>query len=317
MSYQFDVNNSLTSNRGPQMLYLLKELAKANGWAVTRSSDGTTAGSGDNISSGAEMAAAWAWYVLQGPNGREILFSKSGTTDARYVYVAYSPSAGFTGGTTASDPTATDGVDVIGTSGAGLSVMPTVDQYCHLCVDTASDSLYVVVTDQATAARAILVILMDELAAGVTGDTDQEVIAIAGLGTSTEVLQLPYFFDENNTQYHGPQAIMDTTGTPTLVRVMPLRLMADSRAMFPSDGTNGAGVNNDDGKDAVMPMIYGRPNTLAAPSGYKGVSSMLKLVGTARAGGDTLSLDSSLDHVVFGTYRVAFPWDGSSTPLGV
>ena len=312
MAYQFSVNNASTADYGAQVLFAFKALAKANGWTVTRSSDGTTAGAGDNIANVAAMKNAWSWFVIQGPNGREWLISHSGTAGMASYHVAYSVSAGFTGGTNSADPTATDQHDELGTAGAAVSGLMHIGNYYHLMVDDAADTFYMICAVNGTAVVRSLW-FAEELSEGVTGDTD--LCVMGTLNQASDVFLNTCFYDDNDTQVKGPQAVLDTTGTPTLKRVAGALLMANGVRLFPHDGANGVGVNNDDGDDPTIPLTYGRSSDESAPYGYKGMSSIFRPVGTGRAAGDTLTRAVSRDYVVFGAYRTAVVWEPGTTPL--
>ena len=320
MAKHYDVNNISTAAVGARVMFDFFILALANGWTCTLSCDGTTAGAGNRIDSVAEMLSAWAWFVLQGPNGREYLFSGSGyggDTTKYWWYVAYSPAAGFTGGDTTHNPTATDQETILGTAGVAgadtaVQLFSASGFYCHLMADDAEDSFYISCNTTGTAVCATFV-HSDELAAGVTGDTDQCVLSACYGGS--ELLNVTAYYADTDNEF-GSKAILDTTGTPALQRVAILCVVeSGGHKVFPHNGITGAGVNNDDGKDPIMPAVYARCSNSSPPYGYKGVSSFIKLVGTGRAAGDSLSVDASKDHVVFGSYRTAFPWPTGITPL--
>lgn len=112
-------------------LYNFKELMKAAGATVPRSSDGTTYNSsGDQITSGGSGAGGFdnarAWFVLSYA-GRHWCFQRQNTTGAntsRSIRMKYSFSAGFSGGSPAATvtPSATDEQILLG---GGSDASPT------------------------------------------------------------------------------------------------------------------------------------------------------------------------------------------------
>lgn len=137
MAFTFSVNNVHTPQR---TLYELKEKLKTAGWSVVGSGDGT----GGNFSAVADILTTWsdgiadgvpfsitnrrAWWRLQAPDGRELMFQHSDFNVATdYIAVAYSRAAGFVGtgdGAVAANvaPTATDSCVVMGESRPSLNL---------------------------------------------------------------------------------------------------------------------------------------------------------------------------------------------------
>lgn len=82
-------------------LYWLKETFKAAGWTIKGSSDGTTSGAGDVITSPGTAAGGMtrlrAWFVVRDPSGVELCFQQSSISgSASGQRIKRSQSAGFT-----------------------------------------------------------------------------------------------------------------------------------------------------------------------------------------------------------------------------
>jgi hypothetical protein len=128
-TWQYNANNSIaaqgsTSADNAQMTYAIFHALISFGstpMTVDYSCDGTTAGTkGDAVfrwTSGASIVCASAgsahsWIVLKAPgivSGGEFLFTWNTFVATRSQWqVSYSPSVGFTGGSTTADPTASD-----------------------------------------------------------------------------------------------------------------------------------------------------------------------------------------------------------------
>jgi hypothetical protein len=156
-TWQYSVNNSLTSPGGSQpwsaeKLYTIKESLTnfaSNPWTVPLSCDSTAVAASDlwtdyatDIIWGANQSATRSWIVLQQDgisSGWQMLLDLAGAVSGANMYLYVSPSAGFTGGSTTSRPTATDEIAVLSnfTWGGGpvdyggkIHVMQSTDGEC-------------------------------------------------------------------------------------------------------------------------------------------------------------------------------------------
>lgn len=68
-------------------------------------------------------------------------------------------------------------------------------------------------------------------------------------------------------------------------------------------------INPYSGKDELIPVFYGRSTQFSTQRGFKGTSSLLRMVLQTRNTGDTYSVQSTRDRIVYG--EVALPWNGS------
>jgi hypothetical protein len=73
---------------------------------------------------------------------------------------------------------------------------------------------------------------------------------------------------------------------------------------------NAVGVNPHNSKADLLPVFWGRNSSVIFPAGHKGVSSFFEMCGSAVNPCDTISVDSSMDHIVLGD--VVAPWDGTT-----
>ena len=133
-TYQFNVNNStaaqgsaLADNR-QQLINIVNAMTgfANNPWVVDYSCSSTTAGTkGDGVNRWTTQAnlvwnnagSAHSWIVLKQngwATGAELLISLSNASGTGNVLTTkFSPSSGFTGGSTTADPTATDAVAIL------------------------------------------------------------------------------------------------------------------------------------------------------------------------------------------------------------
>ena len=92
-----------------------------------------------------------------------------------------------------------------------------------------------------------------------------------------------------------------------------------STAVIPAGASStswsGSGTSPWGSKDATVPAIYVRPNTLGAPYGWKGISDgLLKIRGGApRANGSLLSIAATGDRITFGYF--VHPWNNQPVSL--
>jgi hypothetical protein len=71
---------------------------------------------------------------------------------------------------------------------------------------------------------------------------------------------------------------------------------------------NNLGGNPISGKDEIFPICLVRRSAQITP-GFKGISTLMKWHGTNRANGDTLTISTARDRIVY--KDVNLPWDGS------
>jgi hypothetical protein len=316
MAYTFDTNNTITT--GAEAIYNLKEALKTAGWTVASSSDASTYNdSGDQITSGSSgvngMDNARAWFRIQMPTSqgavREFTFQRSQTYHYQWR-IKYSYSAGFTGGSpdATTTPSATDEQIL---NGGGTDASPSWDTlfatsgtWRHSCAAGGSDELYVFYS-------------MCFLSGG--GSVTSTFIweAMTANSYPTEDID-PYvlFFDNTSPDDSafsnvntGTQGYLDKGGGSESFTTIPALTHEDSVSQIEV----GLPSNPHTGKDDLLPMVYARRAALGGTAGYKGIGYMMRWLGISRTVGDTITVSSSRDKIVFGD--VAFPWDGSTPTI--
>lgn len=308
-----------TPDTGATAMYQLKERLKSAGWTVQASSDGTTHNSsGDQISSGVSGAGGFAnnsaWVRLRSPagaGGAEFVIQR-GTVNANWR-LKYSVTAGFSGGSPSATrvPSASDEVLIWG---AGTDASPT---YATLL---GTDSFYrwnVAADDAApygfwagafpTGGGVPTGAFVYEPLSGLEPtDAGKYAIYLSGSG------QNPFFVGQLSNESVAAASNTMWSSTPSTAplssdwRACPALVlgMYNSVDIVPS----GLPTNPLSSKDEVFPIVYARRAALS-PAFYKGVGTLMKWCGTTRTTGDTLSVSSSRDRIV---YRdVSLPWDGS------
>ena len=314
MTYQYSTNNAYNSadvNFGCQIMYDFYTHMKTH-WTLVSSNNGTTAAAGDNISSANDpgMYNRYAWWVVEGPAGRQWLFGTNGDSDDCEWYVGYSASGLFTGGTTTVMPTATDQVDTLGSVGTAADLFKVANAYVSFMADDATDKFYLLSWDQST----------HIMHTCVCGDVLTETHAL----DADPYVAMAAYYVSGSFAYPstGPWSAAVSSafawygyglgGSAEQIYAMYLSI-GNSKEMAPNDATNGAGVNYYDSKDETFPVLWGRSSSHGAPYGYKGVSSLFRNVSTVRAPTDTLSVDGTRDFVLTGTtlgLNVSIPWNG-------
>ena len=315
------LNNAIASgNNGKENIFQTKELLVSAGWTIHGSCDGTTTSYvADVCTTAAKISALNAWIVVEDPSASwQMLFGhRTGAENPEYWHVSYSRGALFdaTGDETAY-PVAADSGDLCYSSASiGTLFVYSEASYLNVWADSSTGAFYSLTTAQGTGAARTL-IYYDPLAGGVGGDTDQAVVA--ALYSSGDCVSASGLYSSNNSTNNiaEPHAWFDLTGTPTFQGCGAQALSCNGAPLLPYIAA-GAGVNNDDGKDPAIPVIYGKSSasTGGAPYGVKGYSSIFQMLGTNRAAGSTLTQAASKDRVVWGTYRTSLPWVGPATPL--
>jgi hypothetical protein len=327
---------------GSSAVFLLKEHLKSVGWTVPRSSDGTTYNSsGDQITqagAGANgMANIRAWFVIkqpviavtvQGePGARELCFQRSATAGAtgdddwRFKYAR---STTFTLGAPAATvtPSASDEVVLLG---AGTDAAPTFTTVfeangtyrMHGFAHNTAPYAFAFFAPKASGATGNpTAIMMDVMVEGSYpglpgGDADPYIFYTAvgndvwnvG-GSSTNDMS-------SETAAQGPRGWIRAGLTGAGFVNISICAMQGSGSVLVLPGFVGSNPFN--GKDILFPGLWVRRAGAGAPSGWKGVSTFCKTVGTRRGTGAVLSELSSRDHFVM--REIALPWDGVTTPL--
>lgn len=312
------VFNKSTPATGAEAIFNLKACLKAAGWTVTSSSDGTTYNaSGDQITvatSGAGgMANNSAWFVIQSPAGAgaQQFCWQRGTTNLVWR-LKRSRTAGFTGGTPGITivPSATDEYLLLG---AGTDAAPTFAGY-H-----ATDGLYRwnVAADNASPygfwAGAIPTgggspgagICLEPLIGTDPTDADQYIIHLACTNQNCYLSAAITAESGAATSNQTVSQVISTSPGANYAQFPGLTFNTSSGGIYIPDGLPTNPIST---KDEAFPILFARRSTLPTP-GFKGISTIMRWRGLSRTSGDTLTVSTTRDRIVYG--QVTLPWDGS------
>lgn len=302
-------------------MYLFKTQLIAAGWTVPASSDGTTYNaSGDQITSGASGASGLgnnsAWFRIQDPDSLREYTIQRGTTDLVWR-VKYSASAKFTTGSPSATqtPQSTD-QQLIRGLGGGTDASPTFGQlfstnatYRFHCMsrDAGNYGAYLLAYPNGgwSSGIGLSVLVFDPVLAAPEEDIDPYV-HYTGLALDSAPLGVSHL-GSNSTGAQG---------------YMKKGLSGEGFVIIPGNNLEAVGVdtyphglvsNPHNSKDDEMPVPYARQAAQAAPTGWKGVSTMINWRGVSRSTGSTVSVNAAKDRIVVNS--CSLPWDGSSDPL--
>lgn len=276
------------------------------GWTISRSSDGTTGGAGDNIVVASDLSqyvdgVSVSWFVLRSPDGlREIELYRRTSDDDRWD-ARYSSVAGFVDGDEGnraqapSEPVTWQGDILFGG-----------DMTAHFTADDAAPygwAWYCNAAGVAATARGSMGFI--PITSGTQpGENDPYVTYFGGNqgwihgnnNMSTEVFA--FLVPNTSGTEGGPSTAHDRI--PALI----LAVRNGGIAMFP----NNCPVN-DDNEDVSCAIPFGKRSSRANTVGFKGFSSFAQWNGVTRAPLETFAGETRIS---FG--EVNFPWDGATTP---
>ncbi len=312
MSFLFDVNTRTAT--GAETVYKLKTLLKSVGWTVPSSSDGTTYNSsGDQITTGSSgaggMANSNSWYRIQDPLGVRELIIQRGTTNLVYK-VKYSGTAKFTGGAPSASviPTATDEQFLLGSLGSFATWFPADSTYrVHVAASNGDGyGFYMAAISFGVGANSNsgACLVLDPMING----------SYSGLDQDPCILYLRANATMFGAEIYGASAvgrgwIKKNLAGEGWVAIAGCNLRSGSDVVFPS----GAGTNPITGKIDAIPIFWCRRNSEVAPVGAKGIGSIMKWHSIDCGNGQTFTVDSTSDRIVFGL--VNLPWNGSTVIL--
>ena len=318
MAYAFDVNGTIPA-QGGEAMFRLKSLLKSQGWTVPRSGDGTTYNSsGDQISSGGSgsggMNRNGAWYVIQSPGlvARQFCIQRSNAGNTYAFRVKYSAGDGFSGGAPAAaqTPSSTDEQIIIGggTDGAPSfgQVLDTPDgaQRLNIVAGGAAENYSFIWWTQVSGQSSMRSCLMlDVMTPGTYPGLDSDPAVVYWDAFSTLLLE-----SMNSGAAKG--WLRKGLSGSGFGAISPLQYYNGAIVVIPLS----AAQNPHTVKDDLFPILWARPSNLAAPYGYKGVSSLLRWLSITRANGDTLNVNTTKDFIAIGGSNGAWcavPWNGS------
>jgi hypothetical protein len=333
MSVTWSLN--LSPATGSEAMFNIKTALKAAGWTVPRSGSGSggSTTTSDLITSAGTgvggMANTSCWFVIQAPaGGRQFCIQRGGSTT---WWIQYSFSAGFTGGSPSATvvPTATDAVNVLATSSTGVTLFSTDNTYRqNIMVDGSSPYGFYSVAWAAGGGVVSHLFMMDPVTS-TPSDADPYVFIASGKGSVTQL------FPVANSSFGANNAFMRTDLTNssggTLSGYLKKGLAGEGFAslsvMAYHGGNAGSsslhipgnlGNNPNNTNDDQFPVVYARNvNTVGGgtansnPTGYKGVSTLLRWLGTNRVTGDLLSVSATGDRVVVDG-AATLPWQSGT-----
>lgn len=318
------VFSKTTPATGAAAMFDFKEQLKVAGWTVTRSSDGTTYNAaGDQITlatSGAGgMANNSAWFVIQSPvgaGGQQFAIQR-GTTNLVWK-IKRSRTAGFTGGSPSATqmPSATDEFTILG---GGTDASPTftgmfsVDGGIYrwnVGADNASPyGFWAASFPNGGGATPVTVTSMicDPLTSNEVTDADPNWLVFSTTLTAALTFQQLGSESGSSITYRNTSQIISAAPGSSYAEFTGLNYCyyaGQSLIVIPfAEATNPI-----TGNDEAFPIIVARRAAVATP-GYKGITTLLRWIGTARSTGDTLTISTTRDRIIIN--HVSLPWDGS------
>ena len=308
---------------GANAMYLLKEALRATaGWTMMASGDGTAIYGGpgvDVLDTPAKFNVNGMWVLFSGPGGRQFLFGKKGSTNDLQYYFGYSRALGFTGGNATTYPTALDQGDVVGTVTVPTYLFSGGYGFTHIMVSGTTDNFYCFQTNTAAGLGNRLVLgglFCDTLTATAVGDVDSAVVGTLYNSGADSFVYTGGLFGE--TIASAKRAYFQNSSLTydfQLVGMLTMYGYGSTLMLYPSVDY-GTYCDSYDGKIDEIPGMWARSSSSNSPPyGYKGVSSLFRLVGSPVSYGTLLNTDGAKSRIVIGQSRVSLPWDGSTIPL--
>jgi len=334
-----------------ETIFRWKELLKSCNWTVPRSSDGSTVDNtgADKItgfgSGTGGFANSGAWFVLRMANtfagstyNREICVQRMSNGDGWYR-IAYSLLGFSTGGTATVAPTATDEVywtgynlsGSFGMDGNWTGFFNPISSYPYRSFMAANDAapygfwcanLHILNTpypgNPYNPAENLVggSFMFDPMASGsfaaptadnaATGDIDPYVWHFIRnyQGDSQGAFSLGWLQEATT---HGARGWFRYGNSDAVFMRYISQSIVENSEYVRSNPYNG--------KLDLIPLYWFYPSSYSTyPNAFKGASSMAQFVLQNRSAGDTLSVSTPRDKIIFG--NLALPWDGSLPIVG-
>lgn len=305
---------------GAAAMFIVKETMKAAGATIPRSSDGSTfdntgtdkithAGAGAN-----GMDNNRAWFVVRFVDGTEWCIQRNTTTHVAWR-IKWSTSTGFSLGsyTATLVPNATDEQLMFGGGSDGSPTFATLfdadaTYKIEVCVNSASPASFWMETHSNGTGIVSSSWFQDPLLDTHANDTSKFVVYVSKDPNCLLASRL-------SDNFYGLLAFMATThSAANFLKVCAIGgyiITAGSTIVIP----NGLGSNPFHGStiDDSVPIVYGRYSALAAPTGYKGISSLFRWKGTTRANISTQTVSTSKDRIILGDLVTV--WKGTDPAI--
>jgi len=309
MTMRFNPNTSLPSgDYGLRYLFAWLDFMRTAspggpGWTVSRSSDGSTGGAGDNISDFLDLGqyaagTSESWFVLRQPDGaRELLFNRTNTFDQQWQ-LWVSETAAFTGGDAGNPPTAVDQKEIHTT----INIVQSGANVLHMGADDAAPYgwwtwIHLSGNFSNHQGGMGMIPITDAVQ---PNDTLPVVYYHTAVGEGW--VQAELTFGDGVTSNSQCQAWQPNTSN--FETCAALLYQNSSGQIFPNNCSA-----DDNGEDLAIPVVFARRSSLAN-SFLKGVSDFIMWNGITRAPGETFD---SLARVSIGDVNVE--WDGVTVPL--
>lgn len=313
------VFNKSTPTDGRDSLFALKSCLTAAGWRVRASGTGTGGvynASGDSIGSSANFGSN-SWFRIQDRSGvREFVFQKSGANHVS-LRIKYSMASRFindaTGAASTNEeytPSATDQLAVWGsaddTTRTYSPFYNTDGSYRYnIGADNASPYGFwsAAFTSGGGAVDANSVLCLDPLVGCSPSDANKFMIILRDRYSNLNYSTICSESAIGSANFHC--STVPSISPTTWVSYAGMMLIYQGGMFAPLN----AGANPISGADETFPIVYAKYTS--SLGGYKGVSTLMRWVGTSRAIGSTLSIASpgAMDRIVYDD--ISFPWDGT------
>ena len=297
-------------------MFELKTLLKAQGWTVPSSGDGTTYFSAsDGITTGAAGAGGLnnlnAWFRIQDPAGIvEFVFQRCSSSTLWRIkwsrtskFIIGSPSATRVPAAADEDIPWSGGTDA---SPTGSTLWTTDGTYRWNCAaDNAAPYGWWSGAFLNGGGIAQTALVYDPVTPSDATDSYKYVLYVASTPTGASTFSFTGMGGEAGTT--ATQIIyghVPSVGVGAAAAYQAASLNSTSGQVVP----NNLGGNPISGKDEIFPICLVRRSAQITP-GFKGISTLMKWHGTNRANGDTLTISTARDRIVY--KDVNLPWDGS------
>ena len=315
MAYSF-TTNAIPSN-SPDAMFRFKEALKSAGWTVKSSSDGSTYNAtGDQITTSSSGAGGInntrSWFRIQQPGSIARELTIQNTTAGTSWRVKYSTSAGFTGGSPAATvtPTATDEQVIYGSgtdaspSGATLFSSSGSSRLNVAVGGIAENYSFYMISTALGSSNPNAIFYFDVLQPFSIASEDQDP-CVMYISSSTT----PTLITESSNAVRG--WLKKGLSGEGFVNIPACAYYSGSNTIV---APNALGTHPINQVEILIPVIYMRKSSLSSPTGYKGVSTLLKFCSRAKDQNLTaLTVSTINDYIQFDT--VALPWDGSKPAI--
>ena len=314
MTYVNAVN--LTPANGGEAMWALKELLLTAGWTVVRSTDGTSTANSDLWPTATEANIGTVWLILQKPGStNQILMQRQGAEPSWLFYFArdgYDLATGNT--TTRPSPDLASGERPLQPINGQTIFFPNGGTYrYHIVADNQAPYSFWSAAYVIGGGNPLGILVYDPIVSGTegTGDTDPYAFIVGHQSNGYYAFNI----DRLPSIVYYPLAnayLVDATVPANFVNVAyapPVVIGASGSSAYAFPG--GVGTNPYTANEDMVQALIVRHVSYPAPVGYKGISTLVRFVGTNRSTGDTITVAPNTWIVM---QNVALPWPTGITP---